>query len=86
MTKGFLMPIEERRIRMHKASKILGSMLPVRFDKAVATISLALGLREMKVQEYLRIIINANNLVVAEGVIQGEMLKEEGVESANVRV
>jgi hypothetical protein len=62
--------IEKRKERISIASKMLDELIPCELRKAITTIALALGIREEKAREYIKLIANANNLVIENGMIK----------------
>ena len=71
--KGLIYTMEARRERIHKASDMLSTMMPCDYNRAVAVLSMALGIREEKAREYIRIIREVEGIIVEEGILKREI-------------
>lgn len=70
MGERLIYPIEKRRERIGKASAILNNMMPCKYTRALAVISMTLGVREEKAREYIRIIKEVEGIIAENGELK----------------
>jgi hypothetical protein len=62
--------IKSRKERIEKTNKILQDLMPIGYEKAIATISFNVGVTPSKAKEYIKILIELNDWIVKDEIIK----------------